>query len=232
MSDASEKVLGIKQLPIFPLPVVLMPSELMPLHIFEEKYRQMLKDVELQKNLFGINYFDPKDTFTEKPETGTIGCVAEVTEVQKMPDGRSNILTVGVIRYRILDYLQTDEPYLVAEVEFFEDENEDDSNLNDLSDEVFNLFKRVAKAAHKISGQRGEFPDIPQAESEQLSFLISAAFNLDNELKYKMLETRSTVKRLENMKNILKKAVNQIEDSAEIHKISQTNGHSKKKINL
>jgi Lon protease-like protein len=204
----------------------------MPLHIFEEKYRQMLKDVELQKNLFGVTFFNPQETFIEKPETGTIGCVAEISEVQKMPDGRSNILTIGVIRYRILDYVQTDEPYLVAEIEFFEDAEEDKSNLQILSDEVFKLFKRVAKAAHKISGQRGEFPDIPQAEPEQLSFLISSAFNLDNELKYKMLETRSTAERLENMRKILKKAVNQIEDSAEIHKISQTNGHSKKKINL
>lgn len=232
MSDASEKVLGIKQLPIFPLPVVLMPSELMPLHIFEEKYRQMLKDVELQKNLFGITYFDPQETLAEKPEAGAIGCVAEINEVQNLPDGRSNILTIGVIRYRIVDYVQTDEPYLIADVEFFEDAEEVESDLQTLSDEVFKLFKRVAKAAHKISGQRGEFPDIPQAEPEQLSFLISSAFNLDNELKYKMLETRSTAERLENMRKILKKAVNQIEDSAEIHKISQTNGHSKKKINL
>ncbi|CAN5728531.1 LON peptidase substrate-binding domain-containing protein [soil metagenome] len=232
MSDASEKILGIKQLPIFPLPVVLMPSELMPLHIFEERYRQMLDDVELQKNLFGITYFNPQETLEEKPETGTIGCVAEISEVQKLPNGSSNILTLGVIRYRIIEYIQTDEPYLVAEIEFFEDTEEEKSGLQSISDEVFTLFKRVAQAAHKISGQRGKFPDIPQAEPEQLSFLISSAFNLDNDLKYKMLETRSTGERLENMRKILKKAVNRIENSAEIHKISLTNGHSKKKINL
>lgn len=232
MSDASEKVLGIKQLPIFPLPIVLMPSELLPLHIFEEKYRQMLKDVELQKNLFGLTYFNPQETIAEKPEPGSVGCVAEINEVQNLPDGRSNILTIGVIRYRIIDYIQTDEPYLVAEIEFFEDSKEDKSRLNPLSDKVFALFKRVAKAAHKISGQRGEFPEIPKTEPEQLSFLISSAFNLENDLKYKMLETRSTVERLENMKKILKRAVRQIEDSAEIHKISPTNGHNKKKINL
>ncbi len=232
MSDASEKVLGIKELPIFPLPVVLMPSELMPLHIFEEKYRQMLKDIEHRKNIFGLTYFNPQETFEEKPEPGSIGCAAEINEVQKLPDGRSNILTMGVIRYRIIDYVPSTEPYLVAEVEFFEDAKEESAELSPLSDEVFLLFKRVAKAAHKISGQRGDFPEIPQAEPEQLSFLISAAFNLENDLKYKMLETRSTVERLENMRNILKKAVNQIEASAEIHKISQTNGHSKKKINL
>lgn len=232
MSDATEKVLGIKRLPIFPLPVILMPSELMPLHIFEEKYRQMLKDAELERNLFGITFFDPQETFAEKPEPGTIGCVAEIQDVQTLPDGRSNIMTAGVIRYRLIDYVETDAPYLVAEIEYFEDEKEDASVLQNLSDEVFVLFKRVAEAAHKISGMRGEFPDIPQAEPEQLSFLITSAFNLEIDLKYKMLETRSTIERLENMRTILKKAVSKIEESAEIHKISQTNGHSKKKINF
>ena len=109
---------------------------------------------------------------------------------------------------------------------------EDDEIVKPLADEVFTLFNRVAKAAHKISGQRGEFPEIPQAEPEHLSFLITSAFNLENDLKFKMLETRSTIERLENMKEILVKAVKKIEDSAEIYKISQTNGHSKKKINL
>ena len=219
-------------MPIFPISIVLMPSELLPLHIFEEKYQQMLKDVELKKNLFGLSYFNPEVVFAEKPEPGTIGCVAEINETQKLPDGRANILTIGIIRYRIIDYAETLEPYLIANVEFFEDVEEDAANLKLLSDDVFTLFKRVAKAAHKISGQRGEFPDIPQAEPEQLSFLISSAFNLENDLKYKMLETRSTIERLEKMKKILDKAVKQIEDSAEIHKISQTNGHSKKKIKL
>ncbi|MEO6588756.1 MAG: LON peptidase substrate-binding domain-containing protein [Pyrinomonadaceae bacterium] len=232
MSDAIEKVLGITQLPIFPLSIVLMPSEVLPLHIFEERYRQMLEDVELKKNLFGLSYFNPQETFEEKPETGTVGCVAEISGVQKMPDGRSNVLSVGVIRYRIMEYVQTDDPYIVAEVEFFEDLSEDTEILTPLADEVFSLFNRVAKAAHNISGQQGEFLEIPQAEPEQLSFLISSAFNLEKELKYKMLETRSTMERLENMKTILVKAVKKIEDSANIHKISQTNGHSKKKINF
>lgn len=232
MSDATEKVLGIKQLPIFPLPVVLMPSELMPLHIFEERYRQMITDAELQTNLFGLSFFDPQESIAEKPDVETIGCVAEINDVQKLPDGRSNILTVGLIRYRIVEYVQTDEPYLIAKVEFFEDFKDDEELVKPLADKVFKLFNRVAKAAHKVSGQRGEFPEIPQAEPEQLSFLITSAFNLENELKYKMLETRSTIERLEYMKEILVKAVKKIEDSAEIHKISQTNGHSKKKINF
>ena len=232
MSEATEKVLGINQLPIFPLPSVVLPFELLPLHIFEPRYRQMLNDIELQKNLFGLSYFNPEVSFIEKPETGSIGCAVEVREVQALPDGRSNILSIGIIRYRIINYVETSEEYLTAEVEFFEDFEEQPENLILIADEVFSLFKRVAKAAHKLSGQRSEFPDIPQAEPEQLSFLVSAAFNLEADLKYKLLETRSTIERLESLRDILSKAVNQVEESAEIHKVAQTNGHTDKKINL
>jgi Lon protease-like protein len=231
MSEESEKVLGLKELPIFPLPLILLPHELLPLHIFEERYQKMLKDIAVGKNMFGISLFEP-DEFTPKPPTGSIGCVAEIREAQTLEDGRSNILSVGIIRYHLIDYIDTDKPYLVGDVEFFEDDPEDNEVLQPLANEVFGLFRRVAKAAHKLSGQRGEFPEIPQAAPEQLSFLISAAFNLETDLKYQMLEIRSTSERLERLKDILSQAVAQVEESAEINKISRTNGHSKKKLDI
>lgn len=232
MSEAFEKVLGVKHLPIFPLPLVLLPNEILPLHIFEERYRKMLEDVEAEKHLFGITLFNPPEDFIEKPEIGTVGCVAEVREVQALDDGRSNILTIGLIRYRLLDYIDAGEPYLVGDVEFFEDDEEETETLTPLADDVFALFKRIARAAHKLSGERGAFPDIPQAEPEQLSFLVTAAFNLEPEMKYRMVETRSTVERLTRLHEILVQTVDKMEDSAEIQKIAKTNGHSNKKIEM
>lgn len=232
MSDASEKVLGIKQLPLFPLPLVLLPNELLPLHIFEPRYRQMLKDVALTKNMFGVSFFDPQESDDDKPPVGSVGCVAEVREVNALEDGRSNILTLGVIRYRLLDYVDAGDPYYVGEIEFFEDEEEDETLIEPIADEVFAIFSRIAKAAHKLSGQSGDLPQIPQAPPEMLSFLVTAAFNLDNGLKYELLETRSTIERLERLLEILKKAVVKMEESADVHKIAQTNGHSKKKIDF
>lgn len=232
MSEASEKVAGIRHLPLFPLPLVLLPNELLPLHIFEPRYRQLLKDIGLEQNIFGVSYHNPEESLAEKPPIDTIGCAAEVREIQTLPDGRSNILSVGIIRYRLLEYVDSGDPYFVGDVEFFEDDAEDASILEPLADEVFRLFKRVAKAAHKLSGERGRFPEIPQAEPEALSFLVTAAFNLEPEMKYKMVEMRSTTKRLEKLREILKQTVGKMEESADIHKISQTNGHSKKKIDL
>lgn len=232
MSEASEKVSGIKHLPIFPLPLVLLPNEFLPLHIFEPRYRQMLKDVALDKNMFGVSFFNSQETFAEKPAAGSIGCVAEVRDVQNLADGRSNISTFGVIRYHLIDYVSAGEPYLVGDVEFFEDEPEDKNILNPLADEVFALFRRIAKAAHKLGGERGSFPDVQQNEPQALSFLVTAAFNFEPELKYRLLETRSTVERLTKLRGILVQTVDKMEDSAEIHKIAKTNGHSKKKLDI
>jgi len=106
MSEAIDKVRGVSELPLFPLPVVLFPGVPLPLHIFEPKYRQMLADVRVTNNLFGLSYFDSAASDKDIPPAGHVGCVAEITETQAMPDGRSNILTVGVIRYRIDSYVE------------------------------------------------------------------------------------------------------------------------------
>ena len=233
MSEESKKVLGITVLPIFGLPLVLLPFEFLPLHLFEPRYREMLADVQMEKNFFGVSRFEPTDISPENPEVGSIGCVAEIHEVQTLDDGRSNILTVGVIRYRITGYLNTDKPYPIAEVEFFEDdENDKEQETKELAGEVFSLFRRVARAAHQASGNLGQLPDIPQAEPEQLSFLISAAFGLDNRVKSEILETRSTFERLTTINSVLKKEVVKVEEMIDINKKSRTNGHIKKKIDL
>lgn len=232
MSAATERVLGANQLPIFPLPLVLLPNEMLPLHIFEPRYRQMLSDIQLGNSLFGVSFFDANETNLDKPAIGSIGCVAELREAQTLEDGRSNILTVGVIRYEIESYVDADEPYLIANVSFFEDFVEDEKILQSLSDKVFALFRRIAEAAHELSGQRGNLPDIKQAKPQMLSFLVAVAFNLPNEVKLKILQTRSTIERLKQMEDILQQAVEQIEEGATINKIAKTNGHSKKKIDL
>jgi len=232
MSEAAEKVESLDHIAIFPLPLVLLPGEVLPLHIFESRYRQMLTDIEAKRNLFGISLFESNEGFSDRPETGSVGCVAEVREVQTLPEKRSNILTFGVIRYRIIEYMDLGTPYLTARVEFFEDVDEDKPALATAADEVFDLFERVAKAAFDLSGNRGKFPEIQRSDPERLSFVVTAAFNLETEIKYKLLEMDSTLARFEKLRSILTSAVGRMEDSAAIHKVAQTNGHSKTKIDL
>jgi ATP-dependent Lon protease len=232
MSEALEKVRDIEYLPIFPLPLVLLPNELLPLHIFEPRYRQMLKDAQENKDLFGVTMFDPQGGFEARPEVGSVGCVAEIREVQSMPDERSNIITTGLIRYRLIEYVDVGAPYLTAEVGFFEDDPEPPEPLTTNAEMVYGLFDRIAKAAFKLSGNRGQFPEIPKTEPEQLSFLVTAAFNLENDVKYELLTMTSTSERLERLKVILDQAVGRMEESAEIFKVAQSNGHTNKKLDL
>src|SRR5438128_9761165 len=129
-------------LPIFPLPLVQFPGAVTPLHIFEERYRKMVRDIMLADKTFGITYRgDEPETSTGAPPVGSVGCSVEVITLQAMPDGRANILCAGEARYRTLAYVEG-EPYLQAEVEFFDDEpTGEDLTLE--TARAADLFKRV-----------------------------------------------------------------------------------------
>ena len=232
MTDTLDKMRGVRQLPLFPLPVALFPGTPLPLHIFEPRYRQMLKDIKITNSLFGIPFFDAGESAENRPPLGTVGCVAELRDDQKAEDGRSNILTVGVVRFRIEDYVETGDPYFVGEVSYFEDEEEDAELLEPRSRAVRDLFFRVAKAVRELAGETVELPDLPDITPVQLSFFVAASVDFDVKLKYDLLETRSTAERLKRLYELLSQAVNQVESRADIHKVAQTNGHSKKKIDL
>jgi Lon protease-like protein len=232
MSEASDKVSGLHELPLFPLPVVLFPGVPLPLHIFEPRYRQMLVDIRPAKNLFGLAYFDPTTTDNEVPPAGHIGCVAEVTETQSLPDGRSNILTLGVIRYRIESYIERGDPYLVTQVSYFEDDEEDEELLAAPSREVAETFTRIAQAVRTINDERAALPDISNTEPQRLSFLVAAAIEIDADVKQELLELRSTSERLERLRGMLNIAVKGYEERARIHELAKGNGHGGRKIEL
>ena len=232
MSEAADKVRGQHELPLFPLPVVLFPGVPLPLHIFEPRYRQMLEDIRLAKNLFGLAYFDPTSAESEVPPAGHVGCVAEVTEVQTFPDGRSNILTLGVIRFRIESYVERGDSYLVAQVSYFEDDEEAEELLAAPSREVAETFTRIAQAVRTINDERATLPDISNTEPQRLSFLVAAAMEIDAEVKQEMLELRSTSERLERLRAMLNIAVTGYEERARIHELAKGNGHGGRKIEI
>jgi ATP-dependent Lon protease len=232
MSEELEKVRGVTELPLFPLPIVLFPGVPLPLHIFEPRYRQMLEDIRISNNLFGLTYFDSTNAEREVPIPGQIGCVAEVTETLTLPDGRSNILTVGVVRYRIDSYVERGDPYLVVRVSYFEDDDEDDGSLKQAAVDVAETFTRIAQAVRTINDERVNLPDISDTEPQRLSFLVAAAMEVEVEVKQELLELRSTSERLERLKGMLNRAVDGYEERARIHELAKSNGHSGKKIDI
>ncbi|PYS46442.1 MAG: ATP-dependent protease [Acidobacteria bacterium] len=232
MSEASDKVRGVRELPLFPLPIVLFPGVPLPLHIFEPRYQRMLTDIRARDSLFGLSYFDAGESEMARPAVGHVGCVAEVTEVQPLPEGRSNILSIGLIRYHLESYVENDDPYLVGRVSFFEDEEEDVRYLDERAEQVSQLFMRIARAVRTINDERASLPDLPPTEPERLSFLVAAAMELDTEVKLELLELRSTSERLKRLRDLLARAVTSYEERARIHTIAKPNGHGGKKIEI
>ena len=232
MSEAYDKVRGVSELPIFPLALVLFPGVPLPLHIFEPRYRQMLNDVRAGNNLFGVSYFDASTSEKDMPPVGHVGCVAEITETQPMPDGRANILTVGIIRYRIEEYVERDDPYLLARVNYFEDDEEDQNLLSESARGVAETFTRIARAVRTINDERANLPDISDTEPQRLSFLVAAAMEVDTDVKQDLLELRSTAERLQRLRLMLERAVSNYEERARIHELARGNGHSGRKIDL
>jgi ATP-dependent Lon protease len=232
MSEAMDKVRDVRELPVFPLPVVLFPGVPLPLHVFEPRYRQMLSDVRDGNNLFGLSYFDSSASEKDFPPEGHIGCVAEVTETQSLPDGRSNILTIGLIRYKVEDYIERGASYLVARVSFFEDEEEQPESLSESSRDVAEIFTRIARAVRIINDERAGLPDISDTNPQRLSFLVAAAMEIETEVKQELLELRSTSERLRRLSDMLGRAVTRYEERARMHELAKGNGHSGKKIEI
>ncbi|HEX8141369.1 MAG TPA: LON peptidase substrate-binding domain-containing protein [Pyrinomonadaceae bacterium] len=227
-----DRLRGVRELPLFPLPVVLFPGVPLPLHIFEPRYRQMLADIRVRDNLFGLSYFDASASAQDRPPAGHIGCVAEVTETQTLADGRFNILTIGLLRYRVEAYVDHGDPYLLGEVSFFEDEAEDEGLLAERARKVTDIFLRIARAVRILNDERAALPELPETEPERLSFLVAAAVDLDAEVKQELLELRSTAERLRRLRDLLAGVVVGYEERARVHMIAKNNGHSGQKIDL
>src|SRR5438552_14156560 len=93
-------------LPIFPLPnVVLFPNVFLPLHIFESRYREMVADALKGDRLIGMVLLRPgwQRDYEGRPSVYPIGCSGVITHVDRLADGRYNIVLRGVQRFRILD---------------------------------------------------------------------------------------------------------------------------------
>src|SRR4051812_25493971 len=113
MDDAARLDRALQSLPIFPLPgAVLLPHALVPLHIFEPRYRKMTSDCEAGLKLLALaNVSDERQLRRERPEVSRVVGVGMLVRVERLEDGRFNVVLRGVARARIRHELQSSEPY-------------------------------------------------------------------------------------------------------------------------
>lgn len=104
------------ELPLFPLNTVLFPGMPLNLHIFEERYKQMIRLCTSTDHLFGVVLIKQGEEIGETATPHLIGCSAQITQVEPLAMGRLNITAVGVERFQIFD-LKHDRPYLIGMTE-------------------------------------------------------------------------------------------------------------------
>jgi ATP-dependent Lon protease len=162
--------LAVRELPLFPLPdVVLFPQEVLPLHIFEPRYRMLLRTVLADDQRFGVVRWDP-----QTQAMASVGCCAEILHCQTQEDDRSNIVTMGQQRFRVLDIVR-EAPFRVGLVSWIEDAPEaSHDELEVLAGEVGQALRDVVDLTGKLIGKPASLPsDLPDLPRE-LSFWIGA----------------------------------------------------------
>ena len=180
-------------LPVFPLRMVLFPGTILALHIFEERYKEMIHDCLQNEREFGI-------LLARDEKVKSIGCSASIIEVlRRYPDGRMDILVRGQRRFELTE-LNQEKSYLRGDAEFFEDEEDKKSEppIEKLRQQAARLRERVRKLAEtEEPGSNTPTPaPSPAASDALISFQAVAEFPADLGWKQSLLELRSERERL------------------------------------
>jgi Lon protease-like protein len=204
-----------KLIPLFPLGVVLLPGLPLPLHIFEERYKQMIGECLESEEVFGLVGYNGS-------EMKSAGCTARIVEVLKRyDDGRLDIMTVGERRFYIAEQVES-KPYLQGWVEFFDDEVEE---LGDRDRETALKGLILHNELSRLLGAETSYDGSTATELEDISFVLagSEGFSLDE--KQVFLEMTSTRERLSKAIPAMEKLIERFKLTLEIKRIIGGNGH-------
>ena len=189
------------RLPLFPLNTVLLPNTTLPLHVFEERYKTMIGRCIEERTPFGAVLIRSGEEAGGEAEPHEMGCTARIVQVQRLPDGRMNLLTFGEQRFRIVS-LDRSEAYLQGEVELLESTGIDAPEVEELSARVSALFGEHFRLVLALTGQWMRKLDLP-AEADVLADFLGGNLNLPVEEKQALLETLSVPERLSRLDVLL-----------------------------
>jgi Lon protease-like protein len=198
---------------LFPLQTVLYPHCILPLHIFEPRYRTMIKMCIEHEVPFGVVQVanGQVEIDGEHPRNYEIGTVAKITNVIEFADGRMFINTSGGKRFRILESAY-DADVLTARVETYSDEPSDSAGLLELRDAVMRDFLKYWQLLECVMNRdlgQLELPD----DATVLSFLIPSVLHVQPELKQALLQKRTARERLELIQELLDEENEKLRDA-------------------
>ncbi len=199
-------------LPLFLLKVVLFPDTPLPLHIFEERYKEMIGEVIASKGEFGVLCADDNTV-------ASVGCTARVAkDIRRYDDGRMDILTIGRRRFRITR-LQHDRAYLQGTGRFFSDEPAGERPK--LKSRCLRLFQDLYESTP------GHLPvaDLERVSTEVASYYIAYYSDLPLAKKQSLLELTSSEQRLLAAAAALEERLLAQSDEREKNRAVRGNGH-------
>ncbi len=198
----------VHDFPLFPLGLVALPHELVPLHVFEERYRIMFDELLENDGEFGIVWASD-----EGPRP--IGCACAIEQVlERMEDGRLNVLTRGTRPFRIVER-QADMPYPAATVEFLDDKLEDE-------DGAAAAAARNAYAELVVEATDSE-PD-PDELVAKNAYEMAATVDFGLDAKQGLLDLRSENARMRLVTRLFKAAVKRLDFVERAQARARSNG--------
>lgn len=200
-----------KRIPLFPLDVVLFPGASLPLHIFEPRYKLMIRRCLNMKIQFGV-------ILAQKNGMATVGCTAAIVSVIKQyPDGKMDILTRGETPFQIKEVFD-DKPYFEAAIECF---TESADSHPAASQELSEAYEQC----HWLLFNRG--PEAPRTKDRMSpSYAMANALPLALEQKQLLLENRDESERQSQLLEQLKEWLPQLVYLNERRQHARGNGHS------
>ena len=199
-------------LALFPLGTVLFPGVLLPLHVFEERYRRMVRDLleaDHERRELGVV------AIREGREVGSdytdgvralhpVGCVARLRRVDPYADGRFDIVCVGTTRFRFAgdEPLDSSRAYLRGRVETLpEPAGTDPLGVAAAVRRHFDGYRRALGQDPDANDAEDPLPDDPH----QLSYLVAATMVLDLRDRQRLLEAPDTTTRLRALSRLLRR---------------------------
>lgn len=183
------------EMPLFPLNVVLFPGMPLPLHIFEPRYRLMIGICLDEQREFGVVLIRSGSEVGGPAVPYDIGTSARIVQAERLEDGRMNILTQGVRRFRILRIIQ-ETPFMAAEVEMLESQGKDNPQVPALAQRVASLFTDYYRLQLALSNQWMRTVPYPR-DPDALADLVAERLTVSHQQKQKLLEALDVGRRLE-----------------------------------
>jgi Lon protease-like protein len=191
------------ELALFPLGTVLFPHMPLALHIFEDRYRAMMRDCQGAGTTFGVVAIREGVEVGGPASPYRVGTLAQLRDVTELPDGRYSLIVVGASRFRI-DAFSHARPYLVGSVRYLEDSPVAPDDVALLAARVRNAFKAYVSTLRGISDQDLDDVDLPD-EPELLSYLVAASMQVETARRQALLELDSAAARLRACLTLLRR---------------------------